>query len=294
MDKGELLERVEDYLDRRISLSESTRNQYRSDLHDLVVIAVELGVPDLSNDSLRTIFAHYRKAKLAQRTILRKASVARGFVDYVNTEAGLVDASRPLNVGKSVHSLARPMPASTTSRILGAVEEAAKSTKDRVNAQDWLILELLYGSGLRVSEVANLTFGQIDAKGGYVRVIGKGAKVRDVPISLATIAAYNNFVVVVGRTALRIGEKIFINRRSNPLTPRDIRRVVDRWSTTPTSPHRFRHSFATDLLNGGADLRSVQEMMGHSSVATTSIYTAVSLSALKEVHSKTHPLSNDD
>ena len=294
MNKGELLDRVEDYLNRRLSLSASTVNQYRSDLYDLVEVAIELGVPDLTNDSLRTIFSHYRKVKLAQRTILRKASVARGFADFFNGEVGEIDTSRPLNVGKSVHSLPRPMPSSTTARILGAAEEAAKSIKDRSTAQDWLILELLYGSGLRVSEVSNLTFGQIDERRGYVRVVGKGAKVRDVPISSATIDAYLNFVAIVGRSALRMGEKIFINRRSNPLTPRDVRRAVDRWSSTPTSPHRFRHSFATDLLNGGADLRAVQEMMGHSSVATTSIYTAISLSALKEVHSKTHPLSNDD
>ncbi|MDA8277656.1 MAG: tyrosine-type recombinase/integrase [Actinomycetota bacterium] len=294
MDKGELIERVQNYIGRRLSLAESTKAQYRSDLYDLVDVAIEVGVPDFSNDSLRIIFSHYRKQKLAQRTILRKASVARGFVDFLNSTEGKVDASRPLNVGKSVHSLPRPMPTSTTARILDAAEAAARSSKERTVAQDWLILELLYGSGLRVSEVANITFGQIDAAGGYVRVIGKGAKVRDVPISKASTSAYKNFLSVVGISSLRIGEKIFINSRSNPLTPRDVRRVVDRWSTTPTSPHRFRHSFATDLLNGGADLRSVQEMMGHSSVATTSIYTAISLSALKEVHAKTHPLSNDD
>ena len=293
MDKDELYARVDDYIDKRISLAVSTRKQYRSDLFDLVDVAIELGVPDLSNDSLRVIFAHYRKGRLSQRTILRKASVARGFVDFVFSEDGLIDTSRPLKVGKGVHSLPRPMPSATTSRILEGAKEAAKSKRERVTAQDWLILELLYGSGLRVSEVAGLTFGQIDIRGGFVRVIGKGSKVRDVPISSATVEAYENFIAVVGLSGLRIGENIFVNQRSNPLTPRDIRRVVDRWSLTPTSPHRFRHSFATDLLNGGADLRSVQEMMGHSSVATTSIYTAISLSALKEVHSKTHPLSND-
>ncbi len=293
MDKAELYARVDDYIDKRISLAVSTRKQYRSDLFDLVDVAIELGVPDLSNDSLRVIFAHYRKGRLAQRTILRKASVARGFVDFVFSEDGLIDTSRPLKVGKGVHSLPRPMPSATTSCILEGVKEAAKSKRNWVTAQDWLILELLYGSGLRVSEVAGLTFGQIDTRGGFVRVIGKGSKVRDVPISSATVEAYENFIAVVGLSGLRIGENIFVNQRSNPLTPRDIRRVVDRWSLTPTSPHRFRHSFATDLLNGGADLRSVQEMMGHSSVATTSIYTAISLSALKEVHSKTHPLSND-
>ena len=293
MDKDELYARVDDYIDKRISLAVSTRKQYRSDLFDLVDVAIELGVPDLSNDSLRVIFAHYRKGRLSQRTILRKASVARGFVDFVFSEDGLIDTSRPLKVGKGVHSLPRPMPSATTSCILEGVKEAAKSKRNWVTAQDWLILELLYGSGLRVSEVAGLTFGQIDIRGGFVRVIGKGSKVRDVPISSATVEAYENFIAVVGLSGLRIGENIFVNQRSNPLTPRDIRRVVDRWSLTPTSPHRFRHSFATDLLNGGADLRSVQEMMGHSSVATTSIYTAISLSALKEVHSKTHPLSND-
>lgn len=164
-----------------------------------------------------------------------------------------------------------------------------------VALRDRAILELLYGSGLRVSEVASLTVEQLDLDGARVRVLGKGAKERRVPLSEYAIEAARAWVAE-GRPIMVAGSTpaLFVNRKRKPMSPRDVRAMVDGYAGAllpgrRVGPHTLRHSFATHLLEGGADIRAVQELLGHSSVATTQRYTHVSRTRLFEAHERAHP-----
>jgi site-specific recombinase XerD len=161
-----------------------------------------------------------------------------------------------------------------------------------VRARDDAVLELLYGSGLRVGELCGLDVGAVDATRGRVVVWGKGGRQRQVPVNQTTAAAVRRWLKL-GRPAMvtddQPSEALFLNRRGRRLSPRDVRRIVDRRAASPTHPHALRHSFATHLLDGGADLRAVQELLGHADLATTQIYTHVSKERLRRVFDETHP-----
>jgi site-specific recombinase XerD len=163
--------------------------------------------------------------------------------------------------------------------------------------RDRAVLELLYGSGLRVGEVAGLTPDQVDLDRARVKVVGKGSKEREVPLSEFAQEALAEYLER-GRPLLIRTEgsspALFTNRRRKPMTERDIRTIVAEYGGTTLSgrrvtPHTLRHSFATHLIEGGADIRAVQELLGHSSVATTQRYTHVSRERLREAYRQSHP-----
>jgi integrase/recombinase XerC len=166
---------------------------------------------------------------------------------------------------------------------------------DAVGLRDQAVLEVLYGAGLRVGECCGLRIADCDLRRGLVTVLGKGAKVRRVPIgepARAVLAAW----LGRGRPALAgldsPPDVVFLNRRGRALTPRDARRVVERHPLPDgrsIHPHALRHAYATHLLEGGADLRAVQELLGHADVATTQIYTHVTGDRLRAVYEATHP-----
>jgi len=156
------------------------------------------------------------------------------------------------------------------------------------------VLELLYGSGLRVSEVAGLTMDRVDLTRGRVLVLGKGSKEREVPMSDPAIEAVRRWVSE-GREAMGTGSSaLFFNRKGRPIGQRDIRALVEGYSGRllpgrRITPHTLRHSYATHLLEGGADIRAVQELLGHATVATTQRYTHVSRTRLFEAYERSHP-----
>jgi site-specific recombinase XerD len=161
--------------------------------------------------------------------------------------------------------------------------------------RDRAILELLYGSGLRVSEVTALRPGDLDLEGARVLVRGKGSKERRLPVSDFAVTAVRDWLTQ-GRPVLATDAAgpVFLNRKRKPMTPRDVRAMVDGYAVgllpgRRVGPHTLRHSFATHLLEGGADIRAVQELLGHSSVATTQRYTHVSRARLFEAHERAHP-----
>lgn len=160
-----------------------------------------------------------------------------------------------------------------------------------VRRRDDAVLEVLYGSGLRVAELCALDRAQLDLTGGAVTVWGKGGKERRVPLSEPAVDALRAWLAVRAdaRTAADPGDAVFLNRRGGRLGTRDVRRLLDTRAAEPTHPHALRHSFATHLLDGGADLRVVQELLGHASVATTQRYTHVSKERLRSVYERTHP-----
>jgi site-specific recombinase XerD len=172
--------------------------------------------------------------------------------------------------------------------------------------RDDALLELLYGSGLRVAELCGLDLAGLDLAAGAVTVWGKGSKERRVPMSEPSVEALSAYLDR-GRAAflsppaapgLRLSETVtdpataravFFNSRRRRMTPRDVRRVLDRRSPTPTHPHALRHTYATHLLDGGADLRVVQELLGHASLRTTEVYTHVSTERLVSAYRSAHP-----
>jgi integrase/recombinase XerC len=164
-----------------------------------------------------------------------------------------------------------------------------------VALRDRAALELLYGSGLRVGEVAGLTVDRIDVPRGRVLVLGKGSKERDVPISEYAADALRDYLGEGRPQMASEGSRhLFFNRRRKPFSERDIRSMVERYGATllpgrRVTPHTLRHSFATHLLEGGADIRAVQELLGHASVATTQRYTHVSRRRLFDAYERAHP-----
>jgi site-specific recombinase XerD len=172
----------------------------------------------------------------------------------------------------------------------------AEPRERAVALRDRAILEVLYGSGLRVSEVAGLTADRVDLDRGRVLVMGKGAKEREVPLSDFAVDALRAYLRD-GRHELTPSEPsliVFFNRKKKPIGPRDIRAMVEQYggrslSGRRVTPHTLRHSFATHLLEGGADIRAVQELLGHASVATTQRYTHVSRTRLFEAYRQSHP-----
>ncbi len=158
--------------------------------------------------------------------------------------------------------------------------------------RDDAVLELLYASGIRVAELCGLDVDDLDLARGVVTVIGKGSKERQVLVHDRCVAAVDAWLAgprgAMAGPASASGA-LFYNGRGNRLGPRDVRRILDRRSPVPTHPHALRHSYATHLLDGGADLRVVQELLGHSSLQTTQVYTHVSKERLRSVYSGTHP-----
>ncbi|HMK63411.1 MAG TPA: tyrosine-type recombinase/integrase, partial [Acidimicrobiales bacterium] len=161
-----------------------------------------------------------------------------------------------------------------------------------VCCRDDAVLELLYGCGLRVSELCGLDVGDVDLTSRTVTVVGKGDRQRRVPMHQRCVDVLWRWTAE-GRPAMRGPQSppgaLFLNARGRRLGPRDVRRLLDRRSPRPTHPHALRHSFATHLLDGGADLRVVQELLGHASLRTTQVYTHVSKERLLSVHEATHP-----
>jgi site-specific recombinase XerD len=158
--------------------------------------------------------------------------------------------------------------------------------------RDDAVLELLYGCGLRVAELCGLDLGDADLGGRTVTVWGKGGRQRRVPMHDRCVRAVDRWVEVGRGAYVRPGSPpaaLFLNRPGRRLGPRDVRRVLDRRSPVPTHPHALRHSFATHLLDGGADLRVVQELLGHASLQTTQVYTHVSKERLLSVYGACHP-----
>jgi integrase/recombinase XerC len=186
-------------------------------------------------------------------------------------------------------------------READALAEAPQGSDDAdpferaIVSRDRAVLELLYGSGLRVGEVATLTVDRIDVRRGRVLVLGKGSKEREVPISEYAVDALSTYLREGRSTIAPDGSRqLFFNRRRKPFSERDIRSMVERYGATllpgrRVTPHTLRHSFATHLLEGGADIRAVQELLGHASVATTQRYTHVSRRRLFEAYGRAHP-----
>jgi len=274
--------------------AESTRSVYRRDAlacFEWLESAGSDGVADVNRRQLRRYLAHLDASGYARRTTARKASVIRRYFDWAR-RTGLVETDPSA-------ALSAPRGASTLPRILAADElevvlngSARTGNPPEVELRDRAITELLYGSGLRVAELCGLDRKDLSGPSGTITVWGKGSKQRWVPVSEPAAAALAEWLRA-GRSEMVTDQSpdaaVFLNRRGRRISPRDVRRLLDRRSVKPTHPHALRHTFATHLLDGGADLRVVQELLGHADLTTTQIYTRVSRDRLRDVHRSTHP-----
>jgi len=300
---------VEGFVASLTGSSPHTRKAYGSDLRQFVIWIERGGAagPDaVDHLVLRRYLAYLTTRGMARPTIARKAAALRAFFGWLR-QNGVVaaDPTRNLRTPKGDRRLPRVPKAAEVAALLDgpssscAPEEpgaaARRETSTAVALRDTAVLEVLYGAGLRISELCGLGPSDVDLRGGLVTVVGKRSKIRRVPLGEAAIGAIRAYLEG-GRTNLTTdsspADALFLNRRGRRLTPRDARRILERRLLSDgraISPHSLRHAYATHLLEGGADLRAVQELLGHADVATTQLYTHLTKDRLRAVYDATHP-----
>lgn len=281
---------VGDYLDRlrsRRRLSPHTVAAYRRDLAQFFTFCDRLGrtaITQVTRRDARRFVANLSTRGYARRSIARKVSSVRAFYsDAARRDIVALNPLEGLERPKQPVTLPKALPATT---LGAALDELA--TTSPIDLRDRALIELLYGSGLRVSELAGLTVADA-RRGDFIRVVGKGDKTREVPVSRKARLALQQYLIE-GRPQLaeeQAGDALWIGARGGRLGTRGIRRAVR--YRLGTFPHALRHSFATHLLEGGADLRTVQELLGHTELATTQIYTSVTRRHLKATYERSHP-----
>ena len=286
--------RIDDFTRSLTAAAPATVAAYRADLEGFVQWAERGGVAGpaaVQRITLRRYLAFLATQGRARRTIARRASSLRRYFRWLR-RVGVIDTdpTSRLSAPKGEGRLPHVLRADELHQLLDEPGVAVVADSAGLRARDDAVLELLYGSGLRVSELCGLRTGDVEAEHRSVVVWGKGGKQRKVPLSAPSAAAVVAWARVrpdhVGPDA---GDALFVNSRGRPLTPRDVRRILDRRSPVPTHPHALRHTYATHLLDGGADLRAVQELLGHADLATTQIYTHVSRERLRRVFDESHP-----
>jgi integrase/recombinase XerC len=287
--------RLDDFLASLTSVAATTVTAYRADLASFVRWAdpLDVGGPAaVDRRLLRRWLADLTAAGLARRTIARRASSLRRYFAWA-ARSGLTsaDPTAGLSAPRGDGRLPRIL---TPEDLTVLLDEPPATAGDdpAVKCRDDAVLELLYGAGLRVAELCSMGPADIDATAGLVTVWGKGGKQRRVPVGTPALDALSVWLDW-GRGAMATDETdddmLFVNRTGRRLAPRDVRRIIDRRAANPTHPHALRHTYATHLLDGGADLRAVQELLGHADLTTTQVYTHVSRDRLRNVVRTTHP-----
>lgn len=290
-----LIEPFQEYLLLEQGASPETQAAYYRDVTRFVGYAVGRGTaspPDVTAKLLREYLYHLKDLGLAPASIRRNVSALRTYFRFLLGEGHLTrDPSERIESPKRWRTLPEVLTVTEVDRLL-----ASPTLDDPLVFRDRALLELAYGAGLRVSEWISIGVRDVMFDEGLVRVFGKGSKERLVPIGRRAISALATYVREL-RPRLEQGQGkgvLFLNARGEPLTRmgawKILRKYVERAGIEkPVSPHTLRHSFATHLLEGGADLRAVQEMLGHADISTTQIYTHVDREYLRSVHRQYHP-----
>ena len=298
---------VEAFVASLTSLAESSRVAYRGDVVGFATWATTIATPPLAGPaevdrrSVRRYLAHLAsptddRPPCKPRTIARQLSSLRRWFAWLRRHGHVtLDPTAGLSAPKGEARLPKVLRADEVHQLLEEPPAAVTDDPPAIRVRDDAICELLYGSGLRVAELVGLRIGDVDVARRTVTVLGKGSKERKVPVSPPAAAAVARWLdglrdeLADPSATPAERDRLFWNRRRRPLTSRDVRRILDRRATSPTHPHALRHTFATHLLDGGADLRAVQELLGHADLATTQLYTHVSRERLRRVVDATHP-----
>lgn len=290
-----------DHLQLERRLSANTVEAYRRDVRALEVFAERQHVAIAEIDSLllRRFVAQQATLGYARSSIARRVAAIRTFFRWAKAR-GYVAADPAERLGhpkggSRLPSVLRPAEAAALVEAPEEVLDPVPTEPEAFALRDRAVLELLYGSGLRVGEVATLQVASVDLARARVRVVGKGDKTREVPLSDFAVEALTTYLQFARPfTAPEHSSGLFFNRKGKSLSARDIRAMLERYREQvlpdrKVSPHTLRHSYATHLLEGGAGIRAVQELLGHASLATTQRYTHVSKSRLFEAYRQSHP-----
>jgi len=274
----------------------ATVRAYVADVAALVDFAGRLGLdgPEaVTRLHLRRWVAQLATRELARATIARRVAAVRRYFGWLARRGAITaDPSVGLRAPAGGSRLPRVLRQDEVDALLDDPPAGVDDDPPHRRVRDDAVLELLYGSGLRVAEVCGLRTEDVDLAGGTVRVLGKRSRWRQVPLTPGALDALRAWLDG-GRAQLAAADSptdlVFLNLRGRALGARDCRRILDRRAVDPTHPHALRHTFATHLLDGGADLRAVQELLGHSDLSTTQRYTHVSASRLQAVVAASHP-----
>ena len=273
-------------------LSPHTLAAYRSDLKAFSEWAARsrcTQVGEIDRTLLRRYVSFLAERRYARRSIARKASALRSMLTWAVARKILpASPATDLMAPKLDQPLPKVMKAPDAARLCELPPE-----DEPIGLRDRAILELLYGSGLRVAELCALDVDDADIAHGTVQVTGKGRKQRRIPLGEPAVAAIRRYLGEARPSLWKEGPALFLNTRGKRLGPRSVRTMITSYLNAEgaphISPHTLRHSFATHLLDGGADLRAVQELLGHESLSTTQIYTHVSTERLRAVYEQSHP-----
>ncbi len=287
--------RLHEFADALTSSSANTVSAYCSDVFQFAEWVERSGITSPAHVErllLRRYVASLTTRQFAKRTVARKVAALRRYYSFLRNRGDIeIDPTVALRAPAGPARLPRVLEHGEVAALLDPVDdiegEAEPAWRRR---RDDAVLEVLYGSGVRVGELCGLDVDSLDLAAGAITVWGKGGKERRVPLSVPAVEALRAWLQARRDVvAVKTGPALFGNERGVRLTPRDVRRIIDRRSQRPTHPHALRHSFATHLLDGGADLRVVQDLLGHSDVATTQRYTHVSKQRLRAVYTEAHP-----
>lgn len=288
---------VADFIGTLTASSANTKNAYRRDVELLAEWMLDSGWGDSPADAdkgvVRDHLSVLSERGATSRTVARRIAALRRYFTWAARE-GLCpnDPTAALHSPTTKGRLPRPLDEATVASILTIEDDEAPVWR---RLRDRAVLEILYGSGLRVTEVCSLTLQSVSSRGDSLTVIGKGSKERMVPLSSPAIAAIKKWLALRGEVATPAsGAAMFLSVRGNPVGRRDVARLLDEACARAgiaggAHPHALRHSFATHLMDNGADTRSIQELLGHSDASTTQRYTHVSKERLRLAYSESHP-----
>ena len=296
----ENIESFLNYLAVEKGFSQNTAAAYRNDLYQLASFVEEEAVrrgsaPSWSSFGRQGILSYLLNLKernYAATTIARKVAAMRSFFEFMMNEGNIKDnPSRDIASPKVGRALPKPISISQVRRL---IDEPARQSKSEAQ-RDTAILHLLYASGMRVSELVSLNLNDIDLAGGFVRCFGKGHKERIIPIAPRAAQAVDDYLKELRPRLVQRSEEpaLFLNARGERLTRQGLWQILKEYAKSVglegITPHTLRHSFATHMLSGGADLRSVQELLGHANISTTQVYTHLTTDHIRQTYEKSHP-----
>ena len=301
----EVIQNFLNHLSIEKGFSDNTIEAYRNDLNQLADFVEELATvqgygpqwPAVDRNLLISYILNLKERNYAATTVARKVAAIKSFFDFLVAD-GIVrsDPTENLSSPKVGKSLPKPL---TRAEVEALLAEPAKHSTPEAK-RDAAMMELLYAGGMRVSELIALNTPDVNLEAGFVRCLGKGSKERIIPIHQQAVKAAEEYLVE-GRPRLlrnRSEEALFLNRRGERLTRQGFWLILKTYAKAagvkkPVTPHTLRHSFATHVLSGGADLRAVQELLGHANISSTQIYTHLTGEHVRDSYEKAHPRAKD-
>ena len=278
------------YLQIEKNYSDHTVTNYKIDLREFSGSIKDKPIEQVTHVDVRLFLARLKEKNFSKRSVARKMACLRSFFKFLYREGHIkANPAASLSTPKIDKKLPLFMNASDVVKLLESPDAS-----DDMGLRDRAILETLYSTGIRVSELVGLNKEDVDFISGVLKVYGKGKKERLVPVGDKALRAIRAYFEKIGVTEINERKPVFLNKSRRRVSDRAVRRIVEKYIRKTSlnkniSPHSLRHSFATHMLDGGADLRSVQELLGHANLSTTQIYTHVTTERLKAIYEKVHP-----